>query len=91
MAIQIWRALALVKPDIIFIGGDISYDNNLIDCVWTMDYLLRHYQELTVQVGRLIPLVLAIGNHDIGLNAGAYRSVILLDGKAKPIYYSFFP
>lgn len=36
-------------------------------------------------------MVLAIGNHDIGLNAGAKRKVVLKDGKAKPIYYSFFP
>lgn len=47
MAVEIWHALAIVKPHLIVIGGDVSYDNNLIDCVWTMDYLLRHYQDMT--------------------------------------------
>lgn len=41
MAYDIWKALESVNPDIIMIGGDISYDNNLIDCVWTMDYIFR--------------------------------------------------
>jgi hypothetical protein len=42
-------------------------------------------------MNRLVPLVLAIGNHDIGLNAGSERTVVLKDGQAKPIFYSFFP
>ena len=56
-----------------------------------MDFLLRTYDDLCTKVGRLIPIVLAIGNHDIGLNAGSERKVILREGKAKPMYFTFFP
>ena len=73
MAYDIWKSLESVNPDIILIGGDISYDNNLIDCAWTMDYVFRQYASLTNTLDRLVPLILAIGNHDIGLNAGADR------------------
>jgi len=30
-----------MNPDIISVGGDVTYDNNIIDCYWTHDLFLE--------------------------------------------------
>jgi hypothetical protein len=90
-AIKLWNLIPTFDPDFISVGGDIAYDNNIIDCYWTWDWLLRNYQDVCSRLGRLVPLVMTIGNHDIGLNGLPQRKVYLRDGQALPIYFSYFP
>ncbi len=56
------------KPDIIFMGGDIAYDNNIPACAYTWDFFLNMIEGISNQVGYIIPLVLSVGNHDVGIN-----------------------
>lgn len=37
---RIWKQIDIVAPDVVFIGGDLAYDNNMVDCYWTWDLLL---------------------------------------------------
>lgn len=70
-ALAMWHQLPNLKPDVIFMGGDIPYDNNIIDCYWTWDVLMKELEAVNRECGRLVPIVMALGNHDIGFNAGA--------------------
>ena len=56
------------KPDIIIIGGDVAYDNNIPACAYTWDFFLKQMETISNQVGYVVPLALALGNHDAGLN-----------------------
>lgn len=54
------------NPDVILVGGDIVYDNGDFNCYYCWDYYLSLFDDLNKNSGRLIPLVLAVGNHDVG-------------------------
>jgi phosphodiesterase/alkaline phosphatase D-like protein len=56
------------KPDIFFIGGDVAYDNNIPACAYTWDFFISMIEGISNEVGHVVPLVLALGNHDAGLN-----------------------
>lgn len=75
------------KPDIIFMGGDIAYDNNIPACAYTWDFFLNMIEEISNQVGYIIPLVLSVGNHDVGINQLSGINVSL-DHTA---YFKYFP
>jgi hypothetical protein len=49
------------------IGGDVSYDNAMNDCYYSWDTFLSAFEN--IRAGRIVPLVLAVGNHDVGLNS----------------------
>ena len=49
-------------------GGDVAYDDNMPACAYTWDYFLGMYGRLTATLGYLMPIVVSIGNHDVGLN-----------------------
>lgn len=85
----ITQMIASFQPDIVLVGGDIAYDNNLPACYYAWDYYLSTYQKMTDTVGYLVPLVLGIGNHDVGMNTMAQRKIdINING---PFFFSFFP
>lgn len=67
-AIKLSKIAATLKPDIFFMGGDVAYDDNMPACSYTWDYFLNMYGRLTTTLGYLMPIVLAVGNHDVGLN-----------------------
>lgn len=85
---EVWQQVP-ADTDVIFIGGDIAYDNNMPACFFTWDLFLGDYDAMSQRVGRIVPIVLAIGNHDVGLNANPHREIAYHD--AYPIYFSFFP
>jgi hypothetical protein len=41
---RIWDVLSLYNVDAISIGGDIAYDDNIVDCYWTYDNFLHSYE-----------------------------------------------
>ena len=75
------------KPDIFFMGGDIAYDNNIPACAYTWDFFLSMIEGISNEVGYIIPLVLTVGNHDVGLNELSGTNVSL-DNTA---YFKYFP
>lgn len=57
------------NPDIILIGGDIAYDDGMRSCYYSWDNFYDIFHHLNTKIGRLVPLVLTIGNHDVGFDA----------------------
>ena len=75
------------NPDVIIIGGDIVYDNGNINCFYCWDYYLDEFSKLNTRLGRLVPLILAVGNHDIGIDHYQFREV----DKTQNLLFFFFP
>jgi len=63
------------NPDVILVGGDIVYDNGDQDCYYCWYYYLDQFDALNKHRGKLIPLILAFGNHDVGLDDGQLLGV----------------
>ena len=78
---------AKYKPSVVLVGGDIVYDNGDFNCYYCWDYYLDQFDQLNQQVGRLIPLVLAVGNHDIGQNDFQFLNL----DKNKNYFFLLFP
>lgn len=57
------------KPDIIVLGGDTVYDNGLRTCYYNWDIFYSMFEPVYEDLGRLVPLVMSIGNHDVGFDA----------------------
>lgn len=53
----------------IFMGGDVAYDNGMKSCYHTWDYILYALEKHYKLLGYYTPFVVTIGNHDIGLDA----------------------
>jgi metallophosphoesterase superfamily enzyme len=67
-AYNLSKLVARYKPDIIFIGGDVAYDNNIPACSYTWDFFIGMIEQISNEVGYIVPLALALGNHDAGVN-----------------------
>lgn len=79
---------AKYSPDLIVIGGDLAYDNNIKSCYYTWDGFLQPLELIGQRIGRLIPFIFSIGNHEVGLNDYSGRKMpIDEDG---PLYFSWF-
>ena len=86
-AVSFIRELANHKPDVILVGGDIVYDNGDFSCYYCWDYYLSQFDELNKKLGKLIPLILAIGNHDIGQTHFQFLGV----DPYKNYFFLYFP
>lgn len=64
-----------IDPDVVLLGGDLAYDNNIKHCYYCWDSFFRMFEELNKRVGRLVPLVMSIGNHDAGLDVDSQRKL----------------
>ncbi|RYE40097.1 MAG: metallophosphoesterase family protein, partial [Sphingobacteriales bacterium] len=69
------KELRNYNPDVILVGGDIVYDNGDQSCYYCWDYYLNQFDALNKHRNKLIPLILAFGNHDVGLDGGQLLSV----------------
>eukprot|EP01102_Stenamoeba_stenopodia_P000655 TRINITY_DN10611_c0_g1_i1.p1 TRINITY_DN10611_c0_g1~~TRINITY_DN10611_c0_g1_i1.p1 ORF type:complete len:494 (+),score=81.11 TRINITY_DN10611_c0_g1_i1:262-1743(+) len=70
-------------PLFILIGGDIAYDSGMIQCYRRWDEWFRLYESQTSEGKRLIPMLLAIGNHEGGW--------LTQNKKDFPFYFAYFP
>lgn len=78
------------NPLVAFVGGDIAYDDALPSCYQAWDLFLSQWAAyMTSSNGRLVPMVLTVGNHDVGQDSQSYRNVTI--GPAGPMYFSYFP
>lgn len=71
-------------PMFALIGGDIAYANGKLENIGLWDKWLSDWEELMVASdGRMIPMVLAIGNHEVD---GGYGKPM----ESAPFYFGFF-
>ena len=56
-------------PDVIILGGDTVYDNGLRTCYYNWDIFYSMFKPVYLHLNRLVPLVMSIGNHDVGFDA----------------------
>jgi hypothetical protein len=80
---------AKYDPDVVVIGGDLAYDNNLCACYFTWDYFLNEFKMLDQTVGRLVPLLFSVGNHDVGMNTMINQTLSI--SNEGPAYFMYFP
>lgn len=75
---------AAQEPQFVMIGGDIAYADGKLENVNIWDLWLNRYQEhMVTPKGYLIPLVLAIGNHEV-------RGYFDGTPELAPFYFGFF-
>lgn len=72
-------------PHAIIVGGDIAYANGKIEneSKW-MDWFKKMERVMITADGRLIPLILAIGNHETSIGAA-------IPGNKVPFFFTLFP
>ena len=56
-------------PDVVILGGDTVYDNGLRTCYYNWDIFYSMFKPVYHHLNRLVPLVMSIGNHDVGFDA----------------------
>lgn len=77
------RQAAALEPDFALLGGDLAYDNGVAATSW-IDWLGSWMTAAVAKDRRLLPLVAAIGNHEV---RGGYRAEPVKDS---PYYYALF-
>ena len=77
------RAAGATDPDFALMGGDLAYEDGR-SASRVVDWLRSVHQTLRAPDGRLIPLVVAIGNHEV---RGGYNGRIPEDA---PYFYGLF-
>lgn len=77
------RQVARLDPDFALLGGDLAYANGVDARRW-IDWLESWTQATTTAERRLIPMVVAIGNHEV---RGGYKGRIPDDA---PYFYGLF-
>lgn len=78
-----------VGPDLIVIGGDVSYDDGIHNCYFTWDNFFNSFTLATLTSGRLIPFLFSVGNHDVGMNSMSGRDLKITE--KGPLYAVFLP
>ena len=87
---QMTPVIAEQNPSALIIGGDIAYDDGANNCYYTMDLFLSMVEKgINEKLGRLVPMILGIGNHDVGFNS--MWNVPLQVNEKGPSYYVNFP
>ena len=78
------------NPDLILIGGDFAYDNGVQSCYYAFDQLLWYIENnIFIPMQNLVPMVISIGNHEVGLNSiSGYNFEI---NQESPLFFFFFP
>ena len=63
---KVTREMAKLDPAFAVIGGDLSYSDGRADRVWIeYIYFSMFYHEFRSPEGRMIPLIVGIGNHEV--------------------------
>ena len=76
------------SPDVFIIGGNAASDNGLQSCWYCWDYLLSGFEKYNGRVNRTIPIILSVGNQDVGFNALSNTG---LNTDELPLYFTLFP
>lgn len=68
-AVKLTSHLVDYDPHVILIGGDIAYDDGMDTCFYSWDNFYNIFEDLNRNVSRIVPIVLTVGNHDVGFDA----------------------
>lgn len=83
-ASQLTKLAGKTNPMFGLIGGDLAYANGSLGNAWMWDRWLNTWEEnMKTSDGALIPMVLAIGNHEVNNGDGPLE-------EAAPFYYGYF-
>ncbi len=83
--LKLMQFAAKYEPDFVLVGGDIAYANDKLEEWSKWDRWIGNWSHgLTSLAGRLTPMVLAIGNHEVGDNPGEPKD------RAR-FYFAYFP
>mmetsp|Transcript_71466 Transcript_71466/g.149373 ORF Transcript_71466/g.149373 Transcript_71466/m.149373 type:complete len:729 (-) Transcript_71466:17-2203(-) len=77
-------------PLAMVIGGDVAYDNGMTTCWPAWDDWMARWDKASQMAGRMIPAVLAVGNHDSGTEAFEKTSPPWVVKEQLP-FLTFFP
>lgn len=77
-------------PAAVVVGGDVAYDNGMASCWCVWEDWLDRWDDAMVRARQLVPLVLAVGNHDVGVEAIENVAPPQVDKKILP-FFTFFP
>ena len=87
------NVISKADADLIFVGGDIAYDNAFPEWYRWYDNLLLHlpYQvkDENSKTIRIIPLIFSTGNHDLGVNSFSGHKFQFDD--TTPAFKHYFP
>jgi hypothetical protein len=75
---------------VIVIGGDTAYDDGSKN-YYSWDTVYYLFEELNDGLGRLVPMVYSIGNHDVGFHAMSRVKINMDNEEDIPYYFSFNP
>ena len=82
---RLLRQAGRLEPDFAVIGGDLAYADGDPDKAFIWDIYLRNWQkQMRHPDGALIPMILAIGNHEVNDLEGPPE-------RRAPFYYGYFP
>lgn len=83
--VELLRVARTQRPDVALVGGDIAYaDGDLTRLGFWDDWFDNWEAALNPPDGPLVPMILAIGNHEVRGGWDAQKS-------AAPFYFGFFP
>lgn len=85
---EIFENMAKEQPDLLIIGGDVSYDNAMTYCYSPWDSLYDMISVLGAN-RRLVPFIFALGNHDVGWNSLA--KLTLTPKESGPWWFAYHP
>ena len=88
---RLTQYLADFDPDVLLIGGDISYDDAIRACSYSWDNFFWNFESLDLVINRTIPMILSIGNHDVGYDALATSTIRKDDIDSTPFYFIYLP
>ena len=78
-------------PDVVLIGGDIAYDDALRACAYSWDNFYWNIENLDLLMNRTVPIVLSIGNHDVGYDALSTSKIDKEDVEKVPLFFLYNP
>lgn len=84
------------SPDVLVVAGDSAYDNGFFTCACARDAWLSLIESRRVDGKYLVPLLLSIGNHDIGFyedteGGSDYLRPENCDESNVPVFFTWFP
>jgi len=87
---DVTKATIAMNPDVLVLGGDLAYDNGMCECYFTWDYFLKDLEQVNEALGRLVPVIYSLGNHDAGIDEMNRRGGLEITEKG-PFYMTYFP
>lgn len=73
------------------LGGDIAYDDGMQSCFYSWDNFYDIFDGLNKNLTRLVPLVMSVGNHDVGFDALAKVNSEYTSIDDTPYYFIYNP